>query len=457
MATDPTVTLRRAQAKAADTPGDTLRALADDPDDAVRAAVAAHRNTPVETVERLVYDPVAAVRAKARSNRTLPRADKARLAGITEEHVLRVHLDARVAEGAPRAEAFRARIAACNPDGATLPAALRKRLAEALAAYPSPDAWRALCDTLEGARWTDDLLAAALAWLTPQLAVWPDALRVTDLRWMQRLDKGMDDPRLALARVGVATGTRWSERFALHLAACPWIAGWTALDLHDLPLGPVWASVLFASPWLGPLRDLNLSGTALGDTGTLGLVACPALSGLTSLRLGWCGLGVQGFQSLGDAPFAPSLQHLDLAANGRAWHERHTPAAHTATWTRFAALASLRLTYNNLGDEGLAALLASPQCATLRTLDLQANGLTDATLRLLASSPHLTQLQTLVLVANFLSAEGLRALAASPHLGALQALDVSCSFARDEAEAVAAALAPSVARGCAVTADVLAQ
>jgi hypothetical protein len=215
MATDPTVTLRRAQAKAADTPGDTLRALADDPDDAVRAAVAAHRNAPVATVERLVYDSVAAVRAKARSNRALPRADKARLTGITEEHVLRVHLERRVAEGAPRAEAFRARIAACDPDGATLPAALRKRLAEALTANPSPDAWRALCDALEGARWTDDLLAAALAWLTPSLAAWPDALRVTDPRWMQRLDKGLDDPRLALARVGCR------HRHEMVGAVCP--------------------------------------------------------------------------------------------------------------------------------------------------------------------------------------------------------------------------------------------
>jgi hypothetical protein len=61
-----------------------------------------------------------------------------------------------------------------------------------------------------------------------------------------------------------------------------------------------------------------------------------------------------------------------------------------------------------------------------------------------------------VLVANFLSAEGLRALAASPHLGALRALDVSCSFARDEAEAVARRSRRVVARGCAVTADVLA-
>jgi hypothetical protein len=424
----------------------------------VRAAVAAHRNAPVATVERLVYDSVAAVRAKARSNRApAPRRQGPPHGASPRSTCCAFTSKGESPRGAPRAEAFRARIAACDPDGATLPAALRKRLAEALTANPSPDAWRALCDALEGARWTDDLLAAALAWLAPSLAAWPDALRVTDPRWMQRLDKGLDDPRLALARTGVATGTRWSERFALHLAACPWIAAWTALDLHDLPLGPVGASVLFASPWLGPLRDLNLSGTALGDAGTLRLVACPALSGLTSLRLGGCGLGVEGFQALGDAPLCPDAptprprgQRQGLAAHRDAL-DAHPPPGR-------ASLRSRRCGSPTTTSATRASRRCSrrPQCATLRTLDLQANGLSDATVRLLASSPHLTQLRELVLVANFLSAEGLRALAASPYLGALRALDVSCTFARDEAEAVGAALAPLVARGCAVTADVLA-
>ncbi len=455
LAADPAVKVRRTLAKNAVATADALRLLARDTDEAVRSAVAGHPNTPIEAVEALVNDPLAAVRAKARRNRGLSRADKARLAAITDEGVLRGHLDARVATQGPRAEAFRARVATCSTDGASLPGRLRKRLVDALSQGPSPDAWSALCDALEGARWTDSARAAAAAWLEPQLAAWPDPLRVTDPRWMRRLDRDEDEPWLGLARTGVATGRHWSESLPVKLAACPWLAAWTTLDLHDLPLGPLGASVLFASPYLGALRALNLNTTGLGPVGTLHLVACPALSALASLSLGWCGLHATSFRALGDAPFAPVLQHLELTANGRAWTDTDAPGAHLTTWTRFAALESLRLTYNNLGDEGLAALLNSPQVARLRDLDLQANGLTDATAHLLASSPHLGRLERLVLVANFLSVEGMRALAASPHLGALRALDVSCAFAKAEAEAVMQALGAVQARGCMVTADVL--
>jgi len=455
LAADPALKVRRALAKNTAATADALRLLARDADETVRGAVASHRNTPLDAVEALVHDPLAAVRAKARRNRGLSRADKARLAAIPDEHILRGHLDARIAVQSPRVEAFRARVAACATDGAALPGPLRKRLADALSLGPSAAAWSALCDALETARGTDTTLATTFAWLEPQLAPWPDALRVTDPRWIQRLDRDEDTPWLGLARTGVATGRAWSESLPVKLAACPWLAAWTALDLHDLPLGLLGASVLFASPYLLALRTLNLNGTALGPAGTQRLVACPALSSLTSLGLGWCGLDAASFQALGDAPFAPVLQHLDLAANGRAWADAATPAAHLTTWTRFTALTSLRLTYNRLGDEGLAALLASPQVAHLRDLDLQANALTDATVEVLASSPHLARLERLVLVANLLSAAGMRALAASPHLGALRELDVSCSFAKEEEAAVREALATMQARGCIVAADVL--
>jgi serine/threonine protein kinase len=81
-----------------------------------------------------------------------------------------------------------------------------------------------------------------------------------------------------------------------------------------------------------------------------------------------------------------------------------------------ANLTRLVLWDNLIGDEGVAALAASPSLANLTALDLGRNRVGDAGARALAASPHLAALGALILVSNQIGDEGALALAASPYL-----------------------------------------
>jgi uncharacterized protein (TIGR02996 family) len=157
-----------------------------------------------------------------------------------------------------------------------------------------------------------------------------------------------------------------------------------------------------AAHWLGPLRAVTEAYA--WHHGLLHLwVAAAALAGesargLTAEDFTWVeGVTVSG---LG----APEAARLAAAPWLRAL---------TTVWSLGA-----------VGDEGAAALAASPQVVGVRTLVLRSNGIGDRGAAALAHSPHLGKLSVLSLASNDVRDEGARALAASPHLKHLRQLNL---------------------------------
>jgi uncharacterized protein (TIGR02996 family) len=88
-----------------------------------------------------------------------------------------------------------------------------------------------------------------------------------------------------------------------------------------------------------------------------------------------------------------------------------------------AALATLELR-GPIGDEGAAALAASPHLRNLRTLLLRSTRIGDRGAAALARSATLVSLSALSLAFNQVRDEGAQALAASPHLAHLRQLNL---------------------------------
>lgn len=447
--TDPAPAVRVALAKRRDLAPEALAALGGDPDPDVRGAVAANRGAPEALLTHLAGDISGAVRQHARINRGLTPAARARVCAVAEASVVREHV-------VTRAAAARARGEDLLPDASALPAALGQKLAKLADAPPDEAAWTRLAAALEGPALEGPALTAAVAFVDPRLGDWPDALRVTAPRWLQRLDRDEPEPRLALARrcalPTYAFGDSLSDAFVIRLASSPWLARWTSLDLQWFSTGPLGAHALSASPYLSGLRALRLDGGAISSEGLAALAQAEGLAGLEELSLARCALRAEDFAALDEARFAPSLRALDLADNVT-W--RPEPHAHNPPlrWSRLRALRSLRLAFNHLGDAGVGELLAGPLLGALTALDLQANTLTDLTAVALARSPWLGQLTRLNLVANELGQGGLEALVRAPGLGALREVDLS-NAAPYCPEAKARALVDALtARGCRVRLD----
>jgi uncharacterized protein (TIGR02996 family) len=81
-----------------------------------------------------------------------------------------------------------------------------------------------------------------------------------------------------------------------------------------------------------------------------------------------------------------------------------------------ARLTGLNLRCENIGDEGLRALLESTHLGTLTDLDVCKTGLGDRGARLLADCPRLRSLRSLNVESNGFSPRGLVELLSSPHL-----------------------------------------
>jgi ribosomal protein S4 len=148
------------------------------------------------------------------------------------------------------------------------------------------------------------------------------------------------------------------------LAACPYLAGLTELDLSYNRIGEPGAQALAASRHLASLTTLDLGGNQIGDVGARALAASPYLAGLTELILYDNGIGEAGAQALAASP-------------------------------QLARLTTLDLRWNHIGGAGLQALATSPHLANLTELDLHSNDIGEAGAQALATSPHLASLTRL--------------------------------------------------------------
>jgi uncharacterized protein (TIGR02996 family) len=172
-----------------------------------------------------------------------------------------------------------------------------------------------------------------------------------------------------LTDVELSDTTRGDERALLPdevfppVAACPALAGWTALYLPDSIFSPSGLAILLGSPHLSRLRLLDMFESFAGDE-----------------VLAWV-----------NAPRWPPLRKLHL--NGVVQGDEFTAALVRSGHLR--GLTELSLIYNEIGDAGAAALAGSPDLAGLTLLELYGNEIGDEGARALARSPHLKNLRAL--------------------------------------------------------------
>ncbi len=211
------------------------------------------------------------------------------------------------------------------------------------------------------------LSGAGLARLTPHLHT-----RVLDLRSNDFEDDDLASLPAVRELEVLDLGSCGIEGPALRtLGAADWPA------LHTLALH----HAIFSDGWLDgwsrsalPLRTLGLGMASMGGK-LRELLRTPPCAGLTSLHT----LDVDG-SGLVDAPCLPTLTTLRVP-----WAELESEQIE-ALLPHLPELAHVDLTGNALGDDGLAALLASGRLRQVRTLVLERCRLTEASVEALLTA-----------------------------------------------------------------------
>jgi uncharacterized protein (TIGR02996 family) len=177
----------------------------------------------------------------------------------------------------------------------------------------------------------------------------------------------------AVAPVEAVT-VRWPRKREKGQGGDP-IAELRELSLTGMPDDDEQVERLADSPQLATLRILTARGLWADAVGQL--VASPHLAGLKALRFPSNNLGNDGLRALVGAATLSSLEELDLSAISR--HERYhyDPVIRAAgmgalmAWKGLARVRSLSLKGNNVSRDGLRALLRSPHAAALKELSLR--------------------------------------------------------------------------------------
>jgi uncharacterized protein (TIGR02996 family) len=169
------------------------------------------------------------------------------------------------------------------------------------------------------------------------------------------------------------------------LAASPYLARLSRLELHSGQMTAAGVAALAASPHFRGLKDLEVYFSNMGPDGVRALAESPNVAGLTALSLRNVHAGTAGAVALARSPYLTRLEVLDL-------------------WG------------NDVGDEGAVAIARSPHLGAVKDLSLWVNSVGPKGARALTSSPHL-RFTRLILSANRLGSEGVRVVAAAPSLG----------------------------------------
>jgi uncharacterized protein (TIGR02996 family) len=202
------------------------------------------------------------------------------------------------------------------------------------------------------------------------------------------------------------------------LVKCHYLAHLTSLDLGAPLNGVEGLADLLDSHYLHGLIALRLRSVLTSTV--LGRATGLHLPRLVTLDLGANNLGVEGLQALLDRRRLPSLRALHLNSNALG----NLGVQALARSPLLGQLSALDLNINHVGPAGVDALMRSPHLGRLASLWLAFNTLGDAGAASLATCPHLASLARLYLGSNRLGGAAVAALATSPHLGNLTHLDL---------------------------------
>jgi uncharacterized protein (TIGR02996 family) len=184
------------------------------------------------------------------------------------------------------------------------------------------------------------------------------------------------------------------------------------------------------APLLSTLRVLKIHGCGLGLDGFFRLVTSPHLGNLRALRVPENFIGNGGVGALFHAVSLTSLEELDLSEMG--WYNRENgdPIIQASglqtltTWPGMTRLRSLTLSSNDVGCNGLRALLRSPHATGLKKLVVRENALAGVAMEEFKGAQRELQLDVLDLGENLLSDLGVAFLATAPCLRELKVLEL---------------------------------
>jgi uncharacterized protein (TIGR02996 family) len=210
-----------------------------------------------------------------------------------------------------------------------------------------------------------------------------------------------------------------------RLFALPQLTHLTQLEFPYAELRPADAGRLARCSHLANLKALTINEptglgnwSKIGPEGACALARSPYLARLTSLHLRGNQIGPEGVAALVGSRLR--LTSLDLSRNdpGDEWMP-------TLTGTDFlSSVARLHLGGNDLSPDAIDLLAASPHLANLTRLELEENGFGRDSAWALARSPHLSNLRSLNLEMTGVDDEGLAELVAGPGLAGLTYLTI---------------------------------
>jgi hypothetical protein len=267
---------------------------------------------------------------------------------------------------------------------------------------PSLVAWRRVVAALDGhgdpTRLVGDLDAVEAA-----CSHFPDKLRLAPGRWLRRLFDGEREPRLRVTRaidISLQGDAVSGDRLAWTDA--PELAQATIVRVFDDRLGDAGLARWLRSTSHPRITELALA-TGITDRGAARLADDPRLAGLRSLALFRNQIGAEGLATLIGSPQL-----------GR-------------------KLSRLLLGRNQLEQPGARALAGETSIAGLELLDLDCNRLDGPAVSVLVQAPLLRGVRALNLSNNPIGAQGCAALAACPHFGELETLFLHGASLDDDA------------------------
>ncbi len=187
------------------------------------------------------------------------------------------------------------------------------------------------------------------------------------------------------------------------------------------PLDDVTAAFLGMTPLVG-LSSLDVSGCELTARGFGDIVKSRHLSQLTSLIAFRNRLGDDGLAALAASPLAGRLTVLELQNTGIG--DRGVIAVAESSLLERVVGPGLNLSMNPVADAGAAALARCPYLEPFTELILRDGRVGSRGVKALAESPYVANLTYLDLWKNRVGNGGARALASSPHLERVRELSI---------------------------------